>query len=398
MANPNGTMPIYNTGSSPFYARSVPTSQYPQLDTKTSYPHSWTIPYSEETSPVEAYSLDQPATYLPSQNNLTNVYGDNYRWVQANRKPLHHGHDTYLEQETSMPSSYPTPGLPYIQTNLRATGSDAQSPLNMASLHSTLPISLPQRPHPRQMQVPEAGLPQRQLPMPQPGLAQSSRNVVDQLQDQRLRSAQIKGGVSLKTTGTYSKPAMAWNAEPNVAEIQENITTDVSSAELMTQATSSASVSGVDDGMMGYIPVTTPVNEVVTASSSPPSQQQQQQQVNFNTSALLETMPGPTTTSTYSNFRNYALPTCSSSEQLSILARQTSHNNLYNFSSDNASKRHSLEDHSNEAALVSGQRYTPLSQHKTQHAAGLEGLRRDGFDTRHASLHRASMSNLNRSY
>jgi hypothetical protein len=397
MANPNGMMPIYNTGPSPFYARSVPTSQYPQLETKNAYPHSWTIPYSEETSPVEAFNLDQSAAYTPNQNNLTNPYGDNYRWSQSNRKPLHHGHNAYLEQETSMPNSYSAHGLPYIQTNLQVTGSEAQSPLNMASLHSTLPISLPKRPQPRQMQVPEASVSQRQLPMPQPSPAQSSRNVVDQLQDQRLRSVQVKDGSSLNNTNTYSKPAMTWNTEPNVSEIQENITTDASSAELMTQSTSSASVSGIDDGLMGYIPVTTSDNEAITASSSPPSQQQQHQ-INFNTSTLLETMPTSVTTSTYSNFRNYTLPTCSSSEQLSILARQNSHNNLYNFSSDNASKRYSFGDHTNEAALVSGQRYTPLSQHHTQHAPGLEGLRRDGFETRHAPLHRASMSNLNRSY
>jgi hypothetical protein len=402
MVNPNEMMPIYNAGSSPFYTRSVPTNHYHQLDTKTVYPNTWTVPYSEDTSPTEAYSLDHSTTYMQNPNNLTNVYGDNYKWNQTNRKHLLHGHDTYLEQETSIPNTYLTHSLPYIQTNLRAAGgSEVQSPLNMASLQATLPVPLPQRPRSQHMQVPEAGVPQRQLPIPHPSSAQSSRNVVDQLQDQRLRSSQSMGGSSLKAPGSYSKAAMTWNPEPSVSENQGNITTDTSSADLMAQATSSTSVSGVSEGVMGYVPVTNSVSEAVTESSSPPSQsqpQQQQQQINFNASTLLESMPAPAITSTYSNFRNYTLPSSSSSEQPSVLVHQNSHNSLYSFNSDSASKRHSTCDQSNEALLVSGQRYTPLSQPEMQHAAGFEDLRRDEFGTRHAPLQRASMSNLNHSY
>lgn len=398
VANPYGMMPIHTVGSSPFYTRTVPTSQYPQLETKPVYSQDWANPYAEETSPVEAYNLDQPTAYMPSTNNLINVYGSNDRWNETNRKALHRGQNTYLEQETQISSSYSTHNHPYIQTNLRAaSGSGTQSPLRITSLQSTIPISLPQRPHPRQTQVPEAGVPLRQLPIPQPSPAQSSRNVVDQLQDQRLRSAQIMSGSSLSNTGSYSKTALTWNTEPNMSEIQDNTTLDASSAEPLAQAAATAQVSGVSDGVMGYTPVINPVNEAGTASSPPPSQQQQQK-IKFNASTLLETMPAPTATPTYSNFRNYTLPTSSSSEQLSILARQSSLNNLYNFTSDSASKRHSLGDLSNEAALVSGQQYTPLSQPQTQQAAGIEGLRRDGFDTTHAPLHRASTSNLNRSY
>jgi hypothetical protein len=213
-------------------------------------------------------------------------------------------------------------------------------------------------------------------------------------------------GTSLKALRSYSKPAMTWDPDPNVSEIQGNINTDASSVDLIAQTTSSTSVPGVSDGVMGYVPVRNAVNEAVTESSSPPSQpqpqpqsqQQQQQQIDFNSSTLLETMPAPAVTSTYSNFRNYTLPSSSSPEQLSVLARQNSHNNLYSFNSDSASKRRSICDQSNEAVLVSGLRYTPLSQPEMQHAASFEGLRRDEFETRHAPLQRASISNLNRSY
>ncbi|KAF2798979.1 hypothetical protein K505DRAFT_232118 [Melanomma pulvis-pyrius CBS 109.77] len=319
MANQNAMVPFYNVAH-----------QYPQ---------TWTIPYSEESSPVDTYSLDPPSTCLPNPlPTYTNMYG------------------------VSIPSSYPSSDLPYVQTNLRATvGTEEHSPLNMASLHTTLPNCLSQRPRLRQLELPETSVPQRQLPIPQPSPAQSSRNIVDQLQDRRLRSAQVMG----------------------------------ESGELIAQTTSSAPVPGVTEGVMGYMPATSSVNEPVTTDTRPSSQQQQ---LNFTTSTLLETMPVSAPPSNYSNFRNYNLPISASTEKLPVLARQNSHTSLYSFAPDSSSKRRSLGDQSNEAALVSGQRYTPLSQTQTRHAAGLGGLRRDSFETGNDPLHRASASDLNRGY
>ncbi|KAF2713614.1 hypothetical protein K504DRAFT_424390 [Pleomassaria siparia CBS 279.74] len=389
MTNPNEMMPIYNAVSSPFYNRSVSANQYPQLDTKAVFPQAWTtISYSEDTSPVEAYTLDPPTTYMSSQNTMVNAYGDNYRWNQPVRKSSQAGPHAYMDQDSPLASSYSTHGLPYIQTNYRgAVGTEAQSPLNMASLHS----ALPQRPQPRQMQIPEmAAPPQRHLPVPLPSPAQTSRNVVDQLQDQRLRSAQIMGGSSLNATGSYARLPMAWGThEPSLPDIQGNTSTDATSAELVSSTASSVPTSGTTDGVMGYMPAASAVDETV-AESSPTSSQQQP--LNFSNSTLLDTMPAPATATPYSNFREYSRATSSSTEQMSLLARQTSNSDIYSYS-----KQQSTGDPSNEASLVSGHQYTPLSQPQTQHVASLEGPRRETFGTRDV-LHRASMTNLGRTY
>ncbi|KAF1955400.1 hypothetical protein CC80DRAFT_94326 [Byssothecium circinans] len=311
IANQHAMMPVYNNGV-PLYSR----TSYPQLDTK------WTVPYQtgEETSPVETYNLDQPNAYLPNPNTmLASVYGS-YRWTQSTHEPG---------------SVYSSQSVPYIQTNVRdTTTSEALSPLNMTSLQSSLPSGA----HSRLMDP----LPQRQLPIPQPSPAQTTRNIVDQIQDQRLRSTHAATSVS------------------------------------------------AGESTVGYLP--TIVNDPGTSSAGPP--------LNFGTTSLLTAVPAAIPT-TYSNFRNYNLPTSSSTEALSTMARQNSQANLYSFSPDNSSKRHSAGDaSSNDNALVSGHRYMPLSQTESQphHQDSLESLRRDSYNNRTVPVHRASTSNLNRSY
>lgn len=355
-------MPIYNAAS-PAYSRAT-------------YPPSWPIPYTEETSPVETYSLSEPAAYLPSHNGIASSNA----WSHPPTKPLQTGAHAFLDTD-SMPV-YETHGSPYVQTGLRAvTNSEALSPLNMTSLQ----LTLPEPPQARPSQASETTVPQRQLPMPQPSPAQTSRNVVDQLQHQRLRSAQAMGGSALSTTGAYPKSTLPFNDETG---LQVTAPAEASSsADLTTQVTAPATIPGTTETMIGYLPGTTSASDdaAVTSAGS-------QHSLNFSTSGLLDTTPAPALPTTYSNFRNYNLPTSSSTETLSPLARQDSQSNLYSFTPDSNSKRHSAGRSSNDSALVSGHRYTPLNQ--SQHQPNHDGLRRDSFEARKLPVRRAFMSNL----
>jgi hypothetical protein len=348
LANPSPMMPLYNGSGLPLYSR----PSYPQLDTKPAYPSTWTVPYQEETSPVETYNLDQANNYLPNQQSMatTGTYSGNYRWSNP-QDPV---------------SMYGTHNLPYAHSNARYTAtSEALSPLNtgMASLQ----LSLPDRTYTRPT---DHTAPQRQLPIPQPSPAQTSRNVVDQLQDQRLRSTHGR---------VFPKPGLPFHSD---GEVQAVSTAD-SSGILASRNTASAPIN-TGDATIGYLPTT--VGES-NAGTQPP--------LNFGTSAFLDAMPAPAIPTTYSNFRNYDLPTSSSAEITSTtITRQGSQPNLYSFSPDQ--KRHSACDRSNESALVSGHRYMPLSQSQSRHQqqTSLEGLRRDSFSNRTVPVHRASTSNL----
>ncbi|KAF2006762.1 hypothetical protein P154DRAFT_481696 [Amniculicola lignicola CBS 123094] len=385
----NQMMPMYHAASSPMYSRGVPAGhiQYHGLNPKTAM-QNWTVSYPEDSSPVDAYGIDQTGAYLSNPNAMPQVYGDNYRWHQTEPKAPHSG--LIYGQEASVPASYAAHGLPCINTSsLRGVAAtEPVSPLNMTALQSTLPISLPERPHSRQVHVPvtDATAPQRRLPAPQPSPAQTSRNAVDQLQDQRLRTAPM--------LASCVKPAIAWNTSFNInaAGIQSSSSSDTSSSDLVPTP---VSVSSGSDGGMGYLPVTTSssLSDVPTEPTATSSGSNQQPALNFTTTNLLDAMPAPPNQSTYSNFRDYNLPTSSSTEPLAVLARPPSHNSLYSYA-----KRSSLGELATEATLVSGQRYAPLDRPVPQHSASIEGLKGETFERSGVPVHRASMGNLNRGY
>jgi hypothetical protein len=377
IATPHTIMPAYNTGG-PMFPRAGHHT-YPQLDTKSVYPPTWTVPYSEDTSPVEAYNLDQPGAYLPNQGTMPppNTYGSNYRWGQAGGKTYPNGTATYLGHEPL--SVYGNPGLSYVQSSTRSTASETHSPLNMTALQ----LSLPGGPYPRSAQASDQTAPQqRQLPIPMPSPAQTTRNVVDQLQDQRLRSAQAMSGTSRTNAGSFPKLELPYNSD---CEVQVPVGTDASASDNATQATTSAPMPNTTDATLSFLPIATPVPENDTSDST-------ETHLSFSASTLLEPLPVPAVPTTYSNFRNYNLPTSSSTETTLTLTRQESQTNLYSFNPQ--SKRHSGDSVNDSAALVSGHRYTPLNQNQLRHQQSFDDLRRDSFATKAMPTHRASTSDL----
>ncbi|KAF2107627.1 hypothetical protein BDV96DRAFT_653701 [Lophiotrema nucula] len=378
--NPNAMMPIFDAVRSVLFSPGLSPNQYHQVDTKSMLPQ-WNVPYSEETSPVEAYGFDQTA-YVPNSISIANVYGENHRWNQS--RAHHGGSSSYAQPDAGVSSSYTTHGPPYtsMNTNLRnSTANVPPSPLNMTPLQEVLPIALPDRPHPRTLSS-ETPVQQRQLPMPLPSPAQTSRNTIDQLQDQRLRSAQALNGSLILNSSYASKPPMPWKIESTAASDVSSTTSsiDTSSTDAAAQTTTTGAVGGNDvttsANGLGFLPVTT--MEDSTGNTSLP-------QLNFGTTSLLEVMPPPT--QSYSNFRDYNIPTSTATQSLGLLARRTSQTNLYSYTSGNNPARNS-SGASSEATLVSGQRYSPLTQSQTQHTS-------DGISMPHVPIHRASMSNLN---
>jgi hypothetical protein len=381
MANSHNIMSIYTAGgNNTLYPRPVSAQQYSQLDTKSVYPSGWTVPYSEDTSPVDTYNLDQPTAYLPNPTPMptTNVYGPSCRWTHPIAKPLHHG-NTYFDSD----SSYN--GLPYSHSNGRlTTASDGISPLNTGM--SSLNLSLPERPHPRQHHPLESNVPQRQLPMPQPSPAQNSRNIVDQLQDARLRSTHGIGASTLDNRSSFAKPLIPWSAD---AENHINVT-EATASDNAAQVMAPTQLPDNTDGAMSYLPATTSMTDDTIATSTA-----SQLQLNFSTAGLLDSMNVSAPANTYSFLRE-SRPSRTSPSQM---PRQSSQSDLYSYNTGNTSKRNSFGgESSNESTLVSGHRYTPLSHSQSQSSPGSHNMHRESCQSRSVQLHRASMSNLNSSY
>ncbi|PZD00770.1 hypothetical protein A1F95_02729 [Pyrenophora tritici-repentis] len=372
MAHTHNVMSIYSAGgSSAIYQRQLPNQHYPQLDTKPAYSSGWTVPCPEDTSPVEAYSIDQQSSYLPTSVPMANanMYGPAYRYYPTVKNPQHG--NTYFDQESLNT-------LPYSTTNVRLATTSDISPLNtgMSALH----LSIPERPHPRQYNQSESNAPQRQLPMPQPSPAQNSRNVVDQMQDARLRSAQAIPGSTTDNRGSFAKPLLPWGV---AGDVQLNMS-GATSTDGTTQSMASAQLSDSTENAMGYLPATT-IGDGPSATNNG-----SQIHLNFSTSSLLDAMSASAPVSTeYSCIRE----TPNSSE----MARQSSRNSLYSYNTDR--KRHSSgTDPSNDCTLVSGHRYTPLGQPQSQHSPGRHNIHRESCQSRNVQLHRASMGNLNTTY
>ncbi|KAH9863742.1 hypothetical protein J1614_009674 [Plenodomus biglobosus] len=382
MASGNGIMPIYsNDGSNP-YPRSMVAHQYPQVDTKSVYPSTWTVPYQEDTSPVENYQLDQSSIYLPNPTPIANsrVYGSSCRWNHPMQKQSLQGPTGYMDQD----STYPTNSLPYTQSSYGANAAtDSLSPL---SSMTSLQMNLPERPPVRQFHASGAVSKQRLLPFPQPSPAQASRVSFDLEHDQRLRSGQATGASPLEEKSSYAKPSLPWS---NEEEISINAS-EAASAGPLQSVTSGHGPGTAEETGVGYLPSTTSISSDGLATSLAP-----QMQLNFRTSGLLDLMSVTSPATNYSNFRECRASNASSAQ----MARQSSQNTYYSFDSDHSTKRSSVGGGSpNDGTLASGLRYQPLPHSPSQGSPGNKKSRRDASSNRCSTANRGSANNLNSSF
>ncbi|PVI08386.1 hypothetical protein DM02DRAFT_647753 [Periconia macrospinosa] len=342
-------MQMYEGGAESMY----PRTPYPQLDTKSTYPSVWPASCAENTSPVDAYSLE-PSAYLAGQQAMA-TYPSNYRWSQSSKASLG---NSYLEPDPVSGFNTQNLSVSYMSTNVRNNAPpEAGSPLNMTSLQ----ISLPER------HTSDAAVPQRQLPIPQPSPAQTTRNIVDQMQDRRLRSVQGAPNPLSSSTG-FSRLPILCDDVPSTAATESSAAAPVSS-------------SCPTDPVISYV-------TAVSAEDIPATSVENQPQINFSTSTLLDGLPASAVPTTYSNFRNYNLPTSSPDDPHET--RPSPPTNVYGYSPSCSRRR--VGDSRNDEAL-----YSPRNTRQPRHQHSLENVQRDSLNNRSVPVERAT-TNLNRIY
>jgi hypothetical protein len=350
LAVTHSMLPVYSvSGESMLYPRTIPAYQYPQSDAKPVYPSGWSNPYSED-SPAETFNLDQPSTYLPTSvltTTTTNVYETPSRWSLPTTRPTKYDASTYCDPEPS----YVTQSLPHSQTDNRVpTTSDIVSPLNMSSLQA----NLPEKPPVQRIQVPETATPQRQLPMPQPSPALTARNIVDRMQDQRLRAAQVGNGQQI-ISNTFVKPLLPWAVDGSIRAL---VVSQPVSMPTTTHSTTVAPVPSTSECGLVYTSAsdTVPNYGSTTDAAS-------QSQLDFSTSIPFDVMSMPPSTITYSNFRDYRGSISSSTQP----QRPSSRSSTCVVKSDTSPKRNQVSiDSANSYPVASeNQRTSPTRPHST---------------------------------
>ncbi|KAF1914299.1 hypothetical protein BDU57DRAFT_588657 [Ampelomyces quisqualis] len=371
MASSGGMTPIYSGAViDPSYNRPIANQAFTQLDTKPTFPSTWNVPYSEETSPVETYGLEQSSNYLSSAMPMmsSNVYGSTCRWTNPPSRASHQATNIFYDHA----NPYMTNGIPYTATT---TATEPVSPLNMSSLRMTLP----ERPHPRLYRVKEGISPRRRLPMPQPNPAQTSRNALDNLQDQRLRSVKAGSTSSSGADTSFIKPPPSWNG----IDTSQSNGSNTAPSNIPTQTP-------VSTGSALQFLATAAVD-----NSSNESGNQSQLELNFSNPTLLDAMTVSAPHSQYSNFRE----TRNQFKSTPPSARHDSQTGSYSFSSDATSKRSSESGQSTDGcSIVNGRRYIPLSHLQTQASPTLANRQKESFMNRNMTPQRASMSDVSTSF
>ncbi|EMD59614.1 hypothetical protein COCSADRAFT_100594 [Bipolaris sorokiniana ND90Pr] len=367
LAGAQQMMPVYQSGGdNSLYQRAIPIqySQYPALDTKSTYAPAWTVPFPEDASPVEAFNLEQPPGYIPNTAPMANanIYGSSYRGSDSGARYLG---GSCFDQESFN-------SLPYATSNGRITPPDI-SPLDAGM--SSLQLSLPERPRPRQTHPSEPSVPRRHLPMPQPNPAQSNRNAVDKSQDERLRSARVSGSSAIDNRGSFARPPMPWVVEGGN---QANVP-GASPTNDAKQVIAQPRLHDSTENPISYFPTT---GDITTTSTS------SQLELAFSTSGLLDGTSASAQATAYSCVRG--------SHQI---APGDTQSNIHSFESRHSAKRNSTAgDLPSNHPLGTSHRYTPLNHSPPQNSSSSRKPHRDVCHGRSTRLQRTSVGSLNTTY
>ncbi|KAF2139845.1 uncharacterized protein K452DRAFT_299830 [Aplosporella prunicola CBS 121167] len=379
------TGPVYNYPNAVASSPNLPltnsyhgsTGSYPPHDkgilmARAYQPYS-AVAYSDD-SPIESYGYQTPAP-LPANDVFGSFFGapDTLRqWNTMDQKPAPTSNGMCLDQANQ--GSYSSAQLPYLSTPVTrqpAVTTDSMAAFSMNSLQSSL--------MPAMTSIPSS-LETRHLPVPT--ATRMPSQIQTELPLRTLASSGTPSGSGIGINGSYTKAAMVWNLDNNTQDGRQS-SSNGHSSELMPAPSLKSSTSSMQDpNVVSYIPITTASPDSSSSSGSGTVYTPASNTYTPGSVPLDEKFPSGVRTPPPTE-----PPTSSSAvredAQSSLLSRSDSSSNLYAYSAAGSSKRgagSSAEQAQTDGALVSGQRYAPLSQPQPQHNISIESLRRSSFE------------------
>lgn len=371
----DGTLPVDTTRSGRHAKH-----QLPYLQTRSTFTGDWE---QYDQSPVDGYSY---SASVSRQDSLPGSYpGDNSRsWTLTT--PISAPATAVYYDNSTGPYSFncgPATGLPpsNIHTPVSAArlpgvaSNEMFSPLNMASLHSSLPVQNAQ----------ERRLPAPYVPQPPP-TPFSSVDVPE------IRPLGAFSEPRVHINGIHSRNAMPWSPDnatrSDIANTMPLATGPPPPAAQMTPTTMQEAV------VLGYqfshndstgTSTATP-NSPRPSPSSLPATGSFQSTASSNSSEA--SMHPPSRCVVYQNTADERQPS----------SRESQMTSLYSFSSDTSDRMPRSSAPGDR--MVSVHCYTPLRQPQAMHASSVEALRRQSsFESYERSTgHRVSMTSLNGRY
>lgn len=362
----------YSSSSSSMEQTSHSRPSLPMLHTRMAYPEH----ESYETSPVEDYTYASNAP--PRHDSIPSNYStEGFRpYIPESMAPSSVNAHMYYEPGAaySFGNLHAAPGYPSntSMARLPSVTGDSFSPLNMSSLHSSLPTQTVQ---------------ERRLPVPYS--QQQASYASTEVPQIRPLTSLTEPQTRAQPGATYSRNSMSWSmANPAVSRnaSSNGLPTTTSQGHPVMSSSNSESMHRAPP-ILGYQFSTAGSPEMSPTEGSAMSQSFSSTSSSSTTGAPM--LPPPSV--------RYAaaLPTAGDGSRRPSSSQEGS-TSLYSFSSG----RDAAGSNINQADQQQG--YTHLRHLQPQHATSVDGLRRrssqDQQQQRAATAHRMSVSNLNARY
>ncbi|KAK4503617.1 hypothetical protein PRZ48_004532 [Zasmidium cellare] len=353
----------------------------PMLQTRSAYPEY----DSYNASPADDYTY--ASSTIQRQQAFPSGYGaESFRpWTSGSiSAPVTSGSMYYEPGSAFSFGNLQVPSMP--TGRLPSVTAEAFSPLNMGSLHSSLPTQTVQ---------------ERRLPMPYTqSYAQPTYTAAEVPQIRPLGS--VSDG-RMVVNGIHSRNSMPWSIDsaaltPSSRHGSMSGAPAVQSQHGLPIPTSSGSMN--ESTVLGYQFSTSSTSPEISPTSGPTLSESFS---STSTSSTGSIMPPPAHVRYSSHYGHRYHNTAESPRPSSARATAAS---LYSFSAgvdttdrSNTSDRHGSTDDSVLSATPQHNYMPPLRHPQPQHTASLDELRRrSSHDERAATAHRMSVSNLNARY
>lgn len=368
----------------------------PMLQTRTAYPEY----DSYNTSPVDEYAYTAAA--VPRHESFSSNFStESFRpYTSASVSAPATSTSMYYEPGAafSFGSLQTAPGYPVTpMSRLSSVSGEVFSPLNMSSLHSTLPTQ----------SVPPQTVQERRLPIPYP--QQQPTCTTAEVPQIRPLTSFTEPHPRAHIGGIYSRHGMSWSSGSPIVSRSGSMT-NLSAAQHSMPLSSSApgaSSSLMTEPVLGYQFSASSGSPEVSPTTGPALSESYSSTSGSSTAGSTMLPPATLRYSVSGSLPN--LPALSGNDEQQRRP-STSHETaatLYSFSSgvdvsDQATPARQLTSGTTDDAATPSHHYSraPLRQPQPQHAASLDELRRrSSYDhqqaQRAATAHRMSVSNLN---